>query len=50
MALPEAPQPLWERHRLLPLALAEDGARAFDGAEGYGAWTAGGRGGKIVAV
>jgi hypothetical protein len=48
--LPAPPTPLWEKHRLFPLAVAETGEKAFDGAEGYGAFSAGGRGGKIVTV
>lgn len=48
-ARPVAPTPLWEAHRAFPLAI-ETGGRAFTEAEGYGAYTPGGRGGATVYV
>jgi hypothetical protein len=47
--VPTPPQPLWWNHPLYPLAVAA-GRRAFPGAEGYGASTPGGRGGRILYV
>jgi hypothetical protein len=47
--IPEPPTPLWREHRLFPLAIPP-GEPAFAGAEGYGAFTPGGRGGKITVV
>jgi hypothetical protein len=46
---PEAPDPLWSKHRSFPLAIAA-GEPAFAGAEGYGGYTVGGRGGRTVYV
>jgi len=47
--LPEAPTPLWKDHPVYPLAVAQ-GAPAFPGAEGYGAGTPGGQGGRTLYV
>jgi len=46
---PAFPEPLWLAHPLFPLSISE-GEPAFAGAEGYGAFTPGGRGGKILYV
>jgi pectate lyase len=48
-ALPKIPKPLWTEHRLFS-RFAPKGEPAFAGAEGFGAFTSGGRGGKIVYV
>ncbi|MGO9588343.1 MAG: polysaccharide lyase family 1 protein [Limisphaerales bacterium] len=47
--LPEIPKPLWIEHLLFPV-FAPSGEPAFVGAEGFGAFTPGGRGGKILYV
>ncbi|HYL76062.1 MAG TPA: hypothetical protein VEU96_17765 [Bryobacteraceae bacterium] len=47
--LPEPPVPLWLDHPLFPLT-ALTGTPAFEGAEGFGAFTRGGRGGKELYV
>jgi len=47
--MPTAPRPLWWGHPVYPLAIAS-GHPAFAGAEGYGAYTQGGRGGRKVYV
>lgn len=47
--VPTPPTPGWIAHRLLPLAITP-GEAAFAGAEGYGAFTAGGRGGRTIEV
>ncbi|HVS52895.1 MAG TPA: hypothetical protein VHD62_11125, partial [Opitutaceae bacterium] len=47
---PDIPVPLWTQHRIFPLELSAAGEKAFDGAEGYGAFAAGGRGGRTVFV
>jgi hypothetical protein len=47
--LPEVPAPLWRNHPVYPLAV-ERGAPAFPGAEGYGADTPGGRGGRTLYI
>jgi hypothetical protein len=49
-ALPEMPRPLWLEHPLFPLPGETNGEPAFAGAEGFGAKTPGGRGGKTVFV
>ena len=46
---PAPPQPLWWNHPLYPLHIAP-GRPAFAGAEGYGAYTPGGRGGRTIYV
>jgi hypothetical protein len=46
---PEIPTPLWLGHPVYPLAIA-DGEPAFPGAEGYGAFTPGGRKGQAIVV
>jgi hypothetical protein len=48
-AIPEIPKPLWTEHPLFPL-FAPKGEPAFAGAEGFGAFTSGGRGGKMLYV
>jgi hypothetical protein len=47
--IPATPVPLWRDHPVYPLAITA-GAPAFAGAEGYGAFTAGGQGGREIAV
>jgi hypothetical protein len=47
--IPESPKPLWREHSLYPLT-AQTGEPAFEGAEGFGAFTPGGRGGKVLYV
>jgi pectate lyase len=47
--LPARPVPLWRDHPVYRLAIAA-GTPAFAGAEGYGAFTVGGRGGREIAV
>jgi hypothetical protein len=46
----EIPKPLWLEHRLFPLSAETNGEPAFPGAEGFGAFTPGGRGGKTIYV
>ncbi len=46
---PEIPKPLWIEHPLFPV-FAPSGEPAFAEAEGFGAFTHGGRGGKILYV
>ena len=48
-ALPDPPVPLWLDHRLFSLT-AYTGTPAFPGAEGFGAFTPGGRGGTTLYV
>ncbi|HEY4231946.1 MAG TPA: hypothetical protein VGM76_00840 [Lacipirellulaceae bacterium] len=47
--IPEPPAPLWRDHPLYPLSITP-GEPAFTGAEGYGAYTPGGRGGQALYV
>lgn len=47
--IPAPPTPLWQDHPVYPLEVAT-GTPAFPGAEGYGADTPGGRGGREIAV
>jgi hypothetical protein len=49
-ALLEIPRALWSEHRLFPLSTKTNGEPAFPGAEGFGAFTPGGRGGKTIFV
>lgn len=49
-SLPEVPKPLWLEHRLFKLSAETNGPPAFRGAEGFGAFTPGGRGGKTIYV
>lgn len=46
---PAPPKPVWWGHPVYPLAIPA-GTPAFSGAEGYGAFTAGGRSGRILYV
>jgi len=48
--IPEIPKPLWLEHRLYPLSAETNGEPAFPGAEGFGAFTPGGQGGKTIYV
>ena len=43
------PLPSWYGHPVFPLSLSP-GTSAFPGAEGYGAYTPGGRGGRLIVV
>jgi hypothetical protein len=47
--IPQPPAPLWREHSAYPLVIPE-GRAAFAGAEGYGAYSRGGSGGRIVYV
>jgi hypothetical protein len=47
--MPQPPAPLWREHPVYPLAIAP-GTPAFAGAEGYGAFSRGGAGGRTVYV
>jgi hypothetical protein len=48
--VPDVPTPLWLAHQLYPLPGETNGSPAFAGAEGFGAFTPGGNGGKIFYV
>lgn len=48
--LPEIPTPLWAEHSVYPLSAEMPGEPAFPGAEGFGAFTPGGRGGRTIYV
>jgi pectate lyase len=48
--LPEFPKPLWTEFRLYPLSSEKPSTPAFPGAEGFGAFTPGGRGGRTIYV
>jgi hypothetical protein len=48
--MPEIPKPLWTDYRLYPLSAETNSESAFPGAEGFGAFTPGGRGGKTIFV
>jgi hypothetical protein len=47
---PEIPKPLWSEYSLYPLSAETRGEPAFPGAEGFGAFTPGGRGGKTIHI
>ena len=49
-AMPEIPKPLWSEHALHRTPVQTNSEPAFAGAEGFGAFTPGGRGGKIIFV
>jgi hypothetical protein len=48
--MPEIPKALWSEHPLYPAWDQTTGEPAFPGAEGFGAFTPGGRGGKTLYV
>lgn len=48
--LPEIPKPLWVEYPLYAPFTATKADPAFPGAEGFGAYTPGGRGGKLIEV
>ncbi len=48
--MPEIPKPLWAEYPLYPPFEPDTNDLAFVGAEGFGAFTPGGRGGKIIEV
>jgi pectate lyase len=48
--VPGIPKPLWTEFKLYPLSAETHGEPAFPGAEGFGAFTPGGRGGKTIYV
>jgi hypothetical protein len=48
--LPEIPKPLWSEYPLYPPFVTTTNEPAFAGAEGFGAFTPGGRGGKTIYV
>ena len=47
---PEIPRPLWSEFQLYPLTAETQGDPAFPGAEGFGAFTPGGRDGRTLYV
>jgi len=47
--MPEIPKPLWVDYPIYP-PFETNGEPAFAGAEGFGAFTPGGRGGKVIPV
>lgn len=47
--LPQSPSPMWREHPVSPLAIPA-GTPSFNGAEGYGAFSRGGTGGRNVYV
>jgi hypothetical protein len=49
LTVPLVPSPSWYGHPVYPLSISP-GIPAFTGAEGYGAYTKGGRGGRIVYI
>lgn len=48
--IPEPPKALWMEHSVYPLPARWEGQPAFTGAEGFGAFTPGGRGGQTLYV
>jgi len=48
--MPEIPKPLWVEYPLYPPFAPASAEPAFPGAEGFGAFTPGGRGGEVIAV
>ncbi len=48
--MPEIPKPLWADYPLYPPFAPTNTEPAFAGAEGFGAFTRGGRGGRIIEV
>jgi hypothetical protein len=50
LPIPDPPKALWLEHALYPLPARWEGRPAFAGAEGFGAFTPGGRSGQILYV
>jgi hypothetical protein len=48
--MPEPPKPLWAEHPIYPPFRLDTNQLAFPGAEGFGAFTPGGRGGRTIYV